>query len=66
MNIILFAGQGAQYAGMGKDIFDKYPEAAAVMKTGSEILGYDLEKVCFDESFTELSRTVYAQPAIMA
>ena len=66
MNIILFAGQGAQYAGMGKDIFEKYPEAAAIMKTGSEILGYDLEKVCFDESFTELSRTVYAQPAIMA
>ena len=66
MNIILFAGQGAQYAGMGKDIFEKYAEAAAIMKTGSEILGYDLEKVCFDESFTELSRTVYAQPAIMA
>jgi len=66
MNIILFAGQGAQYAGMGKDIFDKYPSAAAVLKKGSEILGYDLEKVCFDESFTELSRTLYAQPAIMA
>ena len=66
MNIILFAGQGAQYPGMGKDIFDKYPSAAGVFKTGSDILGYDLEKVCFDESFTELSRTLYAQPAIMA
>lgn len=66
MNIILFAGQGAQYAGMGKDIFDKYPSAAEVFRTGSEILGYDLEKVCFDENFTELSRTLYAQPAIMA
>lgn len=66
MNIILFAGQGAQYSGMGKDIYDKYPSAAAIFKTGSEILGYDLEKVCFDENFTELSRTLYAQPAIMA
>ncbi|MDD6825466.1 MAG: ACP S-malonyltransferase [Oscillospiraceae bacterium] len=66
MNIILFAGQGAQYAGMGKDLFDSCPAAAEVLKKGSDILGYDLEKVCFDESFTELSRTLYAQPAIMA
>ncbi|MDO5149005.1 MAG: ACP S-malonyltransferase [Oscillospiraceae bacterium] len=66
MNIILFAGQGAQYSGMGKDIFENYPSAQAILKTGSEILGYDLEKVCFDENFTELSRTLYAQPAIMA
>ena len=66
MNIILFAGQGAQYSGMGKDIFESFRSAQAVLKTGSGILGYDLEKVCFDENFTELSRTLYAQPAIMA
>lgn len=66
MNVILFAGQGAQYAGMGKDIYDSYPAAAEILRTGSEILGYSLEEVCFDESFTELSRTLYAQPAIMA
>ncbi len=66
MNIILFAGQGAQYAGMGKDIYEKYPAAAEIFSKGSEILGYDLTEVCFDENFTELSRTLYAQPAIMA
>lgn len=66
MNIILFAGQGAQYAGMGKDLYDSMPSMKKIMDTGSEILGYDLCKVCFDESFTELSRTIYAQPAIMA
>jgi [acyl-carrier-protein] S-malonyltransferase len=66
MNVILFAGQGAQYAGMGKDIYEKYPAAAKILDTGSEILGYSLTEVCFDESFTELSRTLYAQPAIMA
>ncbi len=66
MNIILFVGQGAQCAGMGKDIYEKYPELGYIFDKGSEILGYDLKKVCFDEEFTELSRTYYAQPAIMA
>jgi len=66
MNIILFAGQGSQYSGMGKDIYEKYPELGYIYNKGSEILGYDLKKVCFDESFTELSRTIYSQPAIMA
>ncbi|MDO5560418.1 MAG: ACP S-malonyltransferase [Oscillospiraceae bacterium] len=65
MNIILFAGQGSQYSGMGKDICEKYPDLYDLYDKASEILGYDLKKVCFDESFTELSRSLYSQPAIM-
>lgn len=66
MNIILFAGQGAQYAGMGKDIFEQIPDTGYVFEAGSDILGYDLKKVCFDESFEELNRSLYTQPAVMA
>lgn len=66
MNIILFAGQGAQYAGMGKDIFDQISETKIIFEAGSDILGYDLKKVCFDESFEELNRSYYTQPAVMA
>lgn len=66
MNIILFAGQGSQYAGMGRDLCEKYPDLYKIFEDASDILGYDLKKVCFDESFTELSRSLYSQPAIMA
>jgi [acyl-carrier-protein] S-malonyltransferase len=69
MNAILFAGQGSQYAGMGKELLSSNPELAYIFKTGSEILGYDLERLCFDESDENkenLSRTVFSQPAITA
>lgn len=66
MNIILFAGQGAQYSGMGKDIYETFPSLSEIFETGSDILGYNLKEVCFDENFTDISRTLYAQPAVMA
>ena len=65
MKISLFSGQGSQYPGMGKDIAEAYPEAAAVFDTASEILGRDMRKICFESEAEELSRTVNAQPAIM-
>ncbi len=66
MNILLFAGQGSQYAGMGKDIYESDAEFSKIFDTASDILGYDLKEVCFSESFEDLSKTYYSQPAIMA
>lgn len=65
MTISLFSGQGSQYPGMGKDIIETIPELLSVYETGSEILGTDLKKICFDSEAAELSRTINAQPAIM-
>lgn len=66
MTISLFSGQGSQYQGMGKDILDAMPELSVIFDTGSEILGKDLRKICFDADDSELSRTINAQPAIMS
>lgn len=66
MTISLFSGQGSQYPGMGKDIAEAFPEVSAVYETGSAILGKDLKEICFSAPAEELSRTINAQPAIMA
>lgn len=66
MTISLFSGQGSQYPGMAKDITEVFPAALKILDTGSEILGRDLKKICFDSTPEELSRTINAQPAIMA
>ena len=66
MTISLFSGQGSQYEGMGRDIAEAMPELLSVYETGSEILGYDLKRLCFEAPLDELSRTINSQPAIMA
>jgi len=60
----LFPGQGAQAVGMGKDVFDACPEAAAVYKNAGEILGYDIAELCFAGPAEKLDTTTYSQPAI--
>ena len=65
MTISLFSGQGSQYAGMGKD-FAEDEFLSSVISTGSDILGRDLRKIMFESTDEELSRTINAQPAIMA
>lgn len=66
MTISLFSGQGSQYPGMGKDVAESDSSLMKIFVTGSEILGRDLKSICFDSSPEELSRTINAQPAIMA
>lgn len=44
----MFPGQGAQYVGMGKDIYEKYEEAKQVYERASEISGIDIPKLCFE------------------
>ncbi len=60
----LFPGQGAQAVGMGRDIAEQIPAAAALFHRASEVLGFDLAKVCFEGPDTELTRSDRAQPAI--
>lgn len=60
----IFPGQGSQYVGMGKDIYENFPETREIYKKAEEILGYDLRGLCFNGPEERLSRTEYTQPAV--
>jgi [acyl-carrier-protein] S-malonyltransferase len=61
---LLFAGQGAQCVGMGRDLAAQFPVAKALFDRSGEILGFDLARICFEGPEAELTRTENAQPAI--
>jgi [acyl-carrier-protein] S-malonyltransferase len=61
---LLFAGQGAQVVGMGKDLAENFPSARAWFDRANAALGYDLTSVCFRGPDSELTKTENAQPGI--
>ncbi|MDU4442596.1 MAG: ACP S-malonyltransferase, partial [Streptococcus mitis] len=61
----LFAGQGAQYLGMGRDLYDHYPIVKETIDQASQVLGYDL-RYLIDREEEKLNQTRYTQPAILA
>ncbi len=61
---LLFAGQGAQAVGMGKDLAEQFPTARALFEQANSTLGYDLAGVCFNGPEAELTKTENAQPGI--
>ncbi|MEI7939726.1 MAG: ACP S-malonyltransferase [Verrucomicrobiota bacterium] len=61
---LLFAGQGAQVVGMGKDLAENSPAAKAWFDRANAALGYDLAAICFSGPEPELTKTEHAQPGI--
>ena len=60
----IFAGQGAQVPGMGKDFAEADAEAMALFDKANEVLGFDLKKICFEGPAEELTKSNVCQPAI--
>jgi len=62
----LFPGQGSQYAGMGKSLFEAYPSARATFDEADAALGFPLSRLCFEGPEEELKKTENTQPALLA
>jgi [acyl-carrier-protein] S-malonyltransferase len=60
-----FPGQGSQHVGMGQQLVERHPAAAAIFDEASEELGLDLRRVCFHGPLEELSKTEVTQPALV-
>ena len=61
---LLFAGQGAQAVGMGKDLVAEHPAAASLFQQADEVLGFSLSKIAFEGPAEELTKTSICQPAL--
>ncbi len=64
MKAYIFPGQGSQFPGMGKEIFDANPEAREWFGKANDILGFDISKIMFEGTADELKQTNVTQPAI--
>ena len=60
----VFPGQGAQYSGMGKDLYENSAEAREMFERANEILGFRITDVMFEGSAEELRQTKVTQPAV--
>jgi len=61
----VFPGQGAQWVGMGRHLYDAFPQAKEVFEEADDALDFHLSRLCFEGPDEELSATVNAQPAIL-
>ena len=64
MKAIIFPGQGAQYPGMGKSLYEENPAAKALFEQANELLGFRITDILFDGTEEELKQTKVTQPAI--
>lgn len=64
MRAYVFPGQGAQFPGMGKDLYEKYPIAKEMFETANSLLGFSLTDIMFNGTDEDLRQTKVTQPAI--
>lgn len=64
MKAYVFPGQGSQFPGMGKDLYDKSSVAKTLFEAANEILGFDITKILFEGTKEDLQQTRVTQPAI--
>lgn len=64
MNAYVFPGQGAQFPGMGKDLYDNFEKAKILFESANNILGFRITDIMFDGTAEELKKTNVTQPAI--
>lgn len=64
MKAYVFPGQGAQFVGMGKDLYDNVPEARELFEKANEILGFRITDLMFEGTPEDLKKTAVTQPAI--
>jgi [acyl-carrier-protein] S-malonyltransferase len=67
MNFVMFSGQGAQKAGMGKELYDNFAICRQTFEEASDALGFDMARLCFDGELSagNLNQTEFAQPALL-
>jgi [acyl-carrier-protein] S-malonyltransferase len=69
---LIFPGQGSQYVGMGKELFDRFKLVREIYDEATQVLGYDISELCFKKHTfgkfmhkADLNRTIYTQPAVL-
>ena len=63
--LFMFPGQGAQYRGMGSDLYERFESARRVYDTAAKVLDYDIREQCFEDPREELNLTRNTQPALL-
>lgn len=63
--IYIFPGQGSQYAGMGGDLYERFDVAKEVYQESSDVLGYDVARLSFEDPTDQINLTRYTQPVLL-
>lgn len=63
--VFMFPGQGSQSVGMGKDFFEQFHEVKYTFQEASDVLGFSMERLCFEDPEGKLMLTEFTQPAIL-